>query len=138
MTDSEIRDNIRTIRMSRGFKQEEVARRMGIGTNTFANLEKGPTEIIHKRIPELANILGVSIERLFLGFDPCPPDGDVLQSEINLKEQIKSLIEDYEKKLEQQRNKNEELEYSLKEEKEANKKLMEINAYLLAQLHKND
>ena len=66
MDESEIRQNIKTIRERRGFTQEQMADALHIARGTYSNLEKGKVRIISA----LAPLLGVTLEELLLGFEP--------------------------------------------------------------------
>ena len=70
MDESEIRQNIKTIRERRGFTQEQMADALHIARGTYSNLEKGKVRIISDNVRALAPLLGVTLEELLLGFEP--------------------------------------------------------------------
>lgn len=66
----DIRNHIISLRKEKKITIRSMAQKLDVGENTYANFEKGPTEILHKLVFPVAGILGVSVERLLLGEDP--------------------------------------------------------------------
>lgn len=101
MEESSIKENLARAREACGLSQTEAAIRLGINRASFIKLEKGATHILNKHIPAMAEMYGVSVEELLLGYEPMP-DGDTFLAERN--EERRRLINDYENRLESHRN----------------------------------
>lgn len=59
---------LRDLRAEKGLKQDEVAKKLGIGRTTYAMYEQGNREPDNKTLLEIANLFNVSIDYL-LGRD---------------------------------------------------------------------
>lgn len=70
MDESSIKENLVKAREACALSQTEVALRLGINRASFIKLEKGKTHILNKHIPDLAEMYGLSLEALILGFEP--------------------------------------------------------------------
>lgn len=55
-----IGEKIRRLRESKGFKQEGMARQMGLTTNGYGKIERGESSITLDRLEEIAKVLQVS------------------------------------------------------------------------------
>lgn len=74
MDNRAIKARIKALRDRLGISQEEMADRLGIARNTYANIEKpGVSAIVRKDLEDIARELGVSEEELLLGYVPCHP-----------------------------------------------------------------
>lgn len=62
----------------RGLSEAEIARRLGVHKNTVSNWVTGRTELVPKRVLELAAILGVGIDELV---HPEHPPGEVAKDD---------------------------------------------------------
>lgn len=60
-----IRNRIREFRASRGMKQEELAKLVGVRRETIGNLEKGRYNPSLALAWNIAKVFGVSIEEIF-------------------------------------------------------------------------
>lgn len=60
-----VRTNLRKLRMRTKFSQRDIADRLGIDRNTYANWESEYNDIKSEYIPELAHIFNVEISELF-------------------------------------------------------------------------
>ena len=58
---------IQTLRIDRGYTQEELALRSGVSRNVLIDLEHGRRGILHERLFDLAKALGVSASELLEG-----------------------------------------------------------------------
>lgn len=67
MDNRSVKQRICKLREERGVSQKKMADQLGIDRNTYREIESGRTEIIYKRLPEIAGLLGVSLEALFSG-----------------------------------------------------------------------
>ena len=70
MNNDSIKENIIRKRTEEGISQEEMARRLDVSRNTYRSIEKGQTNIISRRLDEIASLLNVSVEELVLGYKP--------------------------------------------------------------------
>jgi transcriptional regulator with XRE-family HTH domain len=55
---------IRTFRVMRGFSQEDMANRLGIGQNTYSKIEGNKQKITHELLEKISKELGVTIADL--------------------------------------------------------------------------
>ena len=58
-------ENIRSIRIDRGYTQEQIAKQLGISQNTYSQYEIGVLNYPVDAIVKLADIYGVSTDYLF-------------------------------------------------------------------------
>ncbi|MBS9783459.1 MAG: helix-turn-helix transcriptional regulator [Pasteurella sp.] len=59
-----IHKNVRTVRKQQKITQEEMASRLEMSTSGYAKLERGQSQLIHDKLPKIAEILGVSLQEL--------------------------------------------------------------------------
>ncbi len=59
-----IHKNVRTVRKQQKITQEEMASRLEMSTSGYAKLERGQSQLIHDKLPKIAEILGVSLKEL--------------------------------------------------------------------------
>ena len=100
MDETSIKENIGRERERLGLSQTEMAVRLGMDRNSYRNLEKGPTRIINSNMDKLSDILGVSKERLVLGYEPIDQEHSALHDyqERYLGEKQK-MVEEYENRI---------------------------------------
>ena len=88
---------IRELRKQKKLTQEEVAKKLGVGRTTYLGYEKGTIGIPAKRLEELADLFGVSIDyisertehrTLFERWD-AEYDVDALRREVIVREFVK-------------------------------------------------
>lgn len=101
MDESSIKENLVSAREALGLSQSEAAIRLGVNRASFIKLEKGATRILNKHIPALAEIYGLSVEELLLGFEPLEDSGAFLAER---KAEYRQMIDGYEEKLANFRN----------------------------------
>ena len=70
MDNNSIKENIRKFRFQSKLTQSDMADKLGIERNTYRNIESGQTVLIHRRLEDIARILGVSLPDILLGYDP--------------------------------------------------------------------
>ena len=101
MDDSTIKENITQEREKSGISQSRMADRLGMDRNTYHNLEKGGTRILNSHLGEIAKELGVSKERLLLGYEPIAPEhGSVLNDYIaSSEERYGQMVVSYDEKI---------------------------------------
>ncbi len=88
-----ILENIQRAREEAGLTQEQMSKILGMSRQTYNHLETGKTEIISKQIFKIAKSLGISEEKLLLGYEI---DYDIESMSKALHE--KTLALDYAKK----------------------------------------
>ena len=79
MDNRSIKHNIRQVRKSRRFTQEEMALKLGISLTAYRDLEKGETSIVNTNLNKVADILDTSAEELVLGYRPLQMQGPGLE-----------------------------------------------------------
>ena len=60
-------NNVRILRLEKGFSQSDLAERLGITFQQIQKYEKGINRIGSSRLARLSQVLGVSVSRFFLG-----------------------------------------------------------------------
>ncbi len=123
MDDLTIKNNIAFERERVGLTQAEMADKIGIGRNTYRNLEKGETHILNIHLDALSGALGVSKEKLVLGYDPADLSGDGVLND--------PYRESYAKKIKELEDQNNQL-------RSDNKNLREMCQQLRSQLADKD
>ena len=135
MDDSAIKARIKARRDALGLSQGDMADRLGIVRNTYANIERpGGTKLTIELLGRIAMELRVSAEELFLGYRPCHP-GDSRSLEdarAGYLEKEKAMTDDYEARLEADR----ELIAALRDNIASLKKLLEEKEQTIAVLKK--
>lgn len=59
-----VRDKIRFIRQLKGWSQEEVAEKLEMSINGYANIERGETDVQISRLEQIAKIFGIDLTEL--------------------------------------------------------------------------
>lgn len=108
MDDSTIKGNITHERERTGMSQSRLADKLGMDRNTYRNLEKGGTRILNTHLEKIAQELGVSKEKLLLGYEPIEPErGSALDDYIaSSEERYGRMVESYDEKVERLENEN--------------------------------
>ena len=95
-----IRKNIKKLRMSKHLTKEKIASLLNTSTNSYNNIENGPTNLISKWLPMLAEIYDVNILSFFEGIEEISGYFDELndfkisyESEQKEKLEMKRLLE---------------------------------------------
>ena len=70
MDNASIKKNIRKVRMTRKFTQEEMAHKLGMSLSAYREFEKGGTSIINDNLLRMASFLETPTEELVLGYQP--------------------------------------------------------------------
>ena len=110
MDESFIKNNINTYRKSKDLTQIETANALKISTNAYRKIEKGNTAIINTHVRDLAELLEMSIEELFLGYSPA----ETIDTTINqVKEEYGSKITTLEDRVAHLEKLNESLEETI-------------------------
>lgn len=79
MDNHSIKQNIRSIRKSKKFTQEEMAYKMGMSLTAYRDLEKGETSIVNANLQKVAMLLDTTTEELVLGYRPIQMEGPGLE-----------------------------------------------------------
>ena len=96
MDNNSIKQNIRNIRKSRKYTQEEMAYRMGLSLTAYRDLEKGETSIINANLQKIAALLETTTEELVLGYRPVQMEGPGLE---DIKEEYTGRVSVLEKRI---------------------------------------
>lgn len=59
-----VHEKIRFMRQSKNWSQEEMAEKLGMSTNGYANIERGETEVPFSRLEQIAKTLDVELLEL--------------------------------------------------------------------------
>lgn len=89
---SELSENLRNMRLMRGYSIKEVASKIGCAPNTIANYEKGSISPNVDMLKELCNFYKISPNQVF-GWEHCPE----LEDFINEKKAIMETLNDLNK-----------------------------------------
>lgn len=57
-------ENLRLVRQSRGFSQENVAEQLGMSASGYAKIERGESDIPLSRLEELAKVFEMTVPQL--------------------------------------------------------------------------
>lgn len=68
---TKINENIRLLRLQRGYSQENMADLLHLSTTAYGDIERGKTDITLSRLEQIAQVLGVDSASLLL--PPSPP-----------------------------------------------------------------
>ena len=79
MDNNSIKENIRRIRKTRKFTQEDMAHKLGISLTAYRDLERGGTAIMNSNIDKIAEHLDTSSEEIVLGYRPIQMNGKKLE-----------------------------------------------------------
>lgn len=74
---NEIGERIRNLRDNRGFKQQDLANKIGISRQVLSNWERGYTPVDAEGVVELAKILGVSSDYILYGQGTVSPTNQI-------------------------------------------------------------
>jgi len=96
MDEKSIIDNLENKRLEKGFTQSEIAEKIGIARNTYVNLISGRTRVISEHLQPLADLLGVGLDELLLGYKPFKESDSLLKDSNGFEEQRLALIKKYE------------------------------------------
>lgn len=70
MDELKIKQSIKRSREECNLTQKELAEKVGISTNAYAEIESGKTRIFNENLPKIALETGRSFEKLVWGFNP--------------------------------------------------------------------
>ena len=92
MDNRSVKQNILRLREMKNLTQEYIADSIGISLNAYWGLEKGDTNLISKRIPQIAKVLNVSVSEVLFGYDAAAE-----------KESVSRLLDETDKKYEKEK-----------------------------------
>ncbi len=96
--DIDILENIKSIRLSKGYSQEYMASKLGIAQNNYGKLERGEINLTTKRLSQIGEIFDTTFQNLiFLGFKEKSEKIEDLVEKIN---ELKQKVQNLEKQLE--------------------------------------
>lgn len=130
MDEKTVKRNIRELRESLGWTQQETADRLGISRTSYRCLESGRTRVISEYLARLAEIMGRSEEELLFGE---PLDARVLREGTDWEARLRTLTEEYEHRLDVQRRELENLRALLNSKDET----IRVQEQLLAMYRKS-
>ncbi len=61
---------IKDLRIKKGLKQEDIAKKIGVSRSSYISFEQGKTELSFSQIVKLSNIFGISLEEVESGLQP--------------------------------------------------------------------
>ena len=67
MDEKTVKANLRKLRESRGYSQDDIAAMVGLSVQSYRRMESGKTLVVNKVIWQLATIYKVSVGELLLG-----------------------------------------------------------------------
>ena len=88
---SDLHENIKNMRMMRGFSQKELGERIHKSANAISNWEKGSTSPDVDMLEGLCRILEVTPNQIY-GWDPCPDLDNYLQEKAQMLYDMDDLI----------------------------------------------
>lgn len=87
-------ENIRKFRKARGLTQAQLAEKLGVTQYAITNYERGISNPSAEKIPELATILGATIEQLYGVADSGPAKVGPSQAKNSRYGQMQKIFED--------------------------------------------
>jgi transcriptional regulator with XRE-family HTH domain len=60
-----VHEKIRSMRLSKGWSQEEMANKLNLSLNGYANIERGETDVQVSRLEKIAEVFGIELLELF-------------------------------------------------------------------------
>lgn len=100
ISEEEIRKRLRQLRVSNGESESCAGKLLGLERGAYAKLENGPTRLLSKHLPTLAEHYGVTLEYLIEGQDDSNPSASLLMDQESNTERIKELTDQYEERIE--------------------------------------
>lgn len=62
--------HLKSIRLAKGWSQEELCFKAGLSKNQIGNIERGEVNVTLTTVVAIASAFGMSISELYTGFDP--------------------------------------------------------------------
>ena len=102
MDERSITLNLQLLRLRRGLTQDNVAEAAGITRVAYSHLETGKVKILNRKISRIAEILGVSLEELLLGYQPEPDaSGRLHELSAGYDEKYRNTLREFDNRLEE-------------------------------------
>lgn len=130
MTDTQISINVAKAREAMHLTQEEMANVLGISRQAYGNLERGKTSLFNKQLPRIAEVCGISLDKLCMGYDT-DINPQVLQEELKEKTQQLEYSEREREKMQVKMEGMEQMLHSQQEHIDSLKSLTNILNYHL-------
>lgn len=100
MDEKQIKESIRRCREESGLTQKEIAQKIGISRNAYADLENGGTRIFNEHLEKIASETSRSVEELVFGFTPVEDASKKLEEDrLQFDSRMKATVEEYERRL---------------------------------------
>ena len=100
MDEKSVKERIRKYRKRSRLSQKEMADRLGISRTAYIALETGETRLFNANLQKIAGETGTSLEELVLGYHPVKDAATALEeTRERFDERLKTLTEDYERRL---------------------------------------
>lgn len=106
MDNSSIKKNIGDLRRGRKITQEDLAQKTGMSRNSLREIEVGETKLISEKLGDIAAALGVSTERIVLGYDPEDAPGTLADVRQSYEDQLREAREEIAHLKEEVHNRN--------------------------------
>ncbi|MGM9788408.1 MAG: helix-turn-helix domain-containing protein [Candidatus Cryptobacteroides sp.] len=130
MTDTQISINVAKAREAMHLTQEEMANVLGISRQAYGNLERGKTSLFNKQLPRIAEVCGIRLDKLCMGYDT-DINPQVLQEELKEKTQQLEYSEREREKMQVKMEGMEQMLHSQQEHIDSLKSLTNILNYHL-------
>lgn len=99
VSDASIKNNIRLLRIRLGLSQEQMGAKLGMSRTSYRKLETGETTLVHSSIFKIAEIACVPAEEILSTDLSVPSPTLKLSSPDDSDDRIRTLREDYERRL---------------------------------------
>lgn len=138
MDNHSIKKNLLKLRQEHNLSQAQMADALGIVRNTYRSIEKGGTKLISDTVIKVADWAGITPEEVVLGYYPSEKNSTKLKdARDEFNNRVKALTDDYEQKLERQRNEISLLKDLIREKDDNIRTLKSIKALLEKRLEDN-
>lgn len=88
----DIRNNLKKARKEHKMTQDEMAERLGMTRQAYCNMENGKTELINKKLYRIADMFGLSVESLMLGYSSVGDVADLTKKLDKSVQEITNLV----------------------------------------------
>jgi len=127
MDSNDIRINLLRAREAAGLTQDALADKVGISRTTYRSIEKGETNLIYKKLGDICEAVGISVEEALLGYLPRRASNDELQEENIFQQQLIAQREQHLKEVQSLHKKIDDLNDALQIKEDSLRTLRDIN-----------
>ena len=99
MDNDSIKDNIYRLRKKQALTQEQMANKIGISRNAYADIESGNTRVLSDKVERMALMNEISVEELCLGYKPVKPGYKENELKASFEKELQKIKAAYEKDL---------------------------------------